>query len=244
MLAVRDLHVRYGHAHVLQGVSLETADSPFALVGRNGMGKTTLCYAIAGLLRSSEGAIELDGSRIDGLSPNQVAHSGVALVPQGRRVFASLTVDEHFRLVGRRSGVSWTIDRAYHTFPRLAQRRANRGSELSGGEQQMLAIARALLMNPRLIVMDEPSEGLAPILVEHLVGVLRALSYDNVALFLVEQNLSVAASVAETLAVMVAGRIAAIVPTPQLLGDPELQKRYLGVSSTTKEPEPQPHQAE
>jgi len=241
MLTVRDLHVRYGHAHILQGVTLETGDAPFAIVGRNGMGKTTLCHSLAALVSPSHGSITLDRKRIDGLRPNQVARAGIAIVPQGRRIFPSLSVDEHLRLVGQRSGVAWTIDRVYETFPRLAERRRNRGSQLSGGEQQMLAISRALLMNPRLVVMDEPSEGLAPIIVEQLVGVLRDLAKDRIALVLVEQNLSVATSVADTIAVMVTGRIAAVMPSRELTADRDLQQRYLGVSTGSRHHPPKPH---
>jgi branched-chain amino acid transport system ATP-binding protein len=231
MLSVQDVHVRFGHAHILQGVSLETGTAPFAVVGRNGMGKTTLCYTIAALIHPSEGVISLGEGRIDGLRPNQVARAGIAIVPQGRRVFPSLNVDEHLRLIGRRPDAAWTIERVYDTFPRLAERRQNRGGQLSGGEQQMLAISRALLMNPRLVIMDEPSEGLAPIIVEHLISVLCGLGEDGIALFLVEQNLRVAAAIADSIAVMVTGRIAATIPSKELVADRDLQQRFLGVGS-------------
>ncbi len=230
MLEVRDLHVRFGRAHILQGVSLSVGARPLAIVGRNGMGKTTLCQAIMGLAQGSEGDIALDGARLNGVAPFRIARRGVALVPQGRRTFPSLSVDEHLRLVARR-GARWTVERVYQTFPRLAERRRNGGAELSGGEQQMLAIARALLMNPRIVVMDEPSEGLAPVVVDHLIGVLRALPGDGMGLLLVEQNLRVATEVAEEVAVMVTGRIAATMPARRLAGDPELQRRYLGVAA-------------
>ncbi len=178
MLEVRDLHVRFGQAHILQGVSLLAGLRPLAILGRNGMGKTTLCQAIMGLVATSEGAITLGGERLNGLPPYRIARRGIALVPQGRRTFPSLSVDEHLRLVAVR-GARWTVERVYQTFPRLAERRGNGGTELSGGEQQMLAIARALLMNPKLVIMDEPSEGLAPVIVDHLIEVLRALPADG-----------------------------------------------------------------
>ncbi|WP_207481907.1 ABC transporter ATP-binding protein [Arenibaculum pallidiluteum] len=229
MLELRDLHVRFGRAHILQGVSLSVGKRPLAIVGRNGMGKTTLCQAVMGLVSISEGRIALGGERTDGLPPFRIARRGIALVPQGRRTFPSLSVDEHLRLVATR-GARWTVERVYHTFPRLAERRRNGGTELSGGEQQMLAIARALLMNPKLVVMDEPSEGLAPVIVDQLVAVLRALPQDGMGVLLVEQNLRVATEVADEVAIMVTGRIAATMPAGQLAADQELQRRYLGVS--------------
>jgi branched-chain amino acid transport system ATP-binding protein len=231
MLSVRDLHVRFGQAHILQGISLEVGAAPLAIVGRNGMGKTTLCQAVMGLVAASEGEIALDGQRISGMPPFRIARRGIALVPQGRRTFPSLSVDEHLRLVSQGRDARWNIDRIYTTFPRLAERRRNGGTELSGGEQQMLAISRALLMNPKLVIMDEPSEGLAPVIVDHLIGVLRALPEDGMSLLLIEQNLRVATSVAAQVAIMVTGRIAAEMPAAELAGDPDLQRRYLGVSA-------------
>ncbi len=231
MLTVRNLHVRFGQAHILQGVDLEIGSAPLALVGRNGMGKTTLCQTVMGLIQRSEGEILFAGRPLDTASPNRVARQGIALVPQGRRTFPSLTVDEHMRLVSQGRNVPWTIERVYETFPRLAERKRNGGTQLSGGEQQMLAIARALLMNPKLVIMDEPSEGLAPVIVDHLIEVLRGLAKEGMGVLLVEQNLRVATQVADTVAVMVTGRIAAIMPARELADDDELQKRYLGVST-------------
>ncbi len=230
MLTVRDLHVRFGQAHILQGVSLELGEAPLAILGRNGMGKTTLCGAIAGLVAASEGEVTLDGARLSGLAPYRIARRGVALVPQGRRTFPSLSVHEHLKLVAQRGG-RWTIPRVYETFPRLAERRNNGGTELSGGEQQMLAISRALLMNPKVIVMDEPSEGLAPVIVDHLIGVLRDLPKDGMRLLLGEQNLRVATEVAAHVAIMVTGRIATTMPARALAEDTETQRRYLGVAA-------------
>lgn len=235
MLSVRDLHVRFGQAHILQGITLDLGAEPLAIVGRNGMGKTTLCQAIMGLVAASEGEIKLHGERLNGQPPFRIARRGVALVPQGRRTFPSLSVDEHLRLVSPKGkharDARWNIARIYETFPRLAERRRNGGTELSGGEQQMLAISRALLMNPRLIIMDEPSEGLAPVIVDHLIGVLRALPADDMSLLLVEQNLRVATEVASQVAIMVTGRIAAEMPAATLAGDADIQRRYLGVSA-------------
>ena len=231
MLAVRDLHVRFGEAHILQGVSIALGAAPLAIVGRNGMGKTTLCQAIMGMIRTSEGEITLDGESLTGLPPYRIARRGLAIVPQGRRTFASLSVHEHLKLVSQGRGAHWTIERVYETFPRLAERRRNGGTELSGGEQQMLAIARALLMNPKVVIMDEPSEGLAPVIVDQLIAVLRALPKDGVGLLLVEQNLRVATEVAPEIAIMVTGRIATALPAATLAEDVEIQRRYLGVAA-------------
>ncbi len=231
MLAVRDLHVRFGQAHILQGVSLELGAGALAIVGRNGMGKTTLCQAVMGMVAASEGEISLEGQSLRGLAPFRIARRSVALVPQGRRTFPSLSVDEHLRLVSQGRTARWNIERIYQTFPRLAERHRNGGTELSGGEKQMLAISRALLMNPRLVIMDEPSEGLAPVIVEHLIQVLRALPADGMSLLLIEQNLRVATEVAGEVAIMVTGRIAATMPAATLANDPDMQRRYLGVSA-------------
>ena len=230
MLTVADLHVRFGQAHILQGVELSLDGAPLALVGRNGMGKTTLCQTLMGMVRSAQGSIRFDGEELTGRPPHAVARRGIALVPQGRRTFPSLSVDEHLRLVSQGRDAAWTIERVYETFPRLAERRGNGGTQLSGGEQQMLAIARALLLNPRLVIMDEPSEGLAPVIVEHLVQVLRQISAEGMGLLLVEQNLKVATSVADTVAVMVNGRVAATLASAELMADEDAKRRYLGVA--------------
>src|SRR3984885_11675704 len=167
VLQVQDLQVYYGESHALQGVSLTLERGVLSVVGRNGMGKTTLCNTIVGLMRARSGSVRFDGREISKLEPYEIVRAGVGFVPQGRRLWPSLSVDETLRLSERagEAGHSWTADRIYSTFPRLAQRRDNGGGQLSGGEQQMLAISRALLSNPRLLVMDEPTEGLAPMIV-------------------------------------------------------------------------------
>jgi branched-chain amino acid transport system ATP-binding protein len=231
MLEIQDLDVHYGQAHALQGVRLSVGAEPLAVVGRNGMGKTTLCQAVMGMVGASGGSVRFEGRELLGLAANRVARAGIALVPQGRRIFPSLTVHEHLRLVSRGRGARWTIERVYETFPRLAERRNNGGTQLSGGEQQMVAIARALLTEPRLVVMDEPSEGLAPVIVDRLVEVLRDLRGEGIGLLLVEQNLGVATEVCGTVAVMVNGRIAAAMPSRALLEDEAAQRRFLGVSA-------------
>ena len=173
LLAVEDLNGWYGTAHVLQGVSFSMGAEPVALIGRNGMGKSTLCLAIAGLLESTSGSVRLDGQEVLGKPAYKVAGAGLGYVPQGRRLFESLTVDEHLDIVGRRAKGEWNPARVYELFPRLAERKNVSGTSLSGGEQQMLAIGRALVTNPRVLVMDEPSEGLAPTIIEDLVKTIK-----------------------------------------------------------------------
>jgi branched-chain amino acid transport system ATP-binding protein len=231
ILEIRALDVRYGQSHVLQGVDLEVASEPLSLIGRNGMGKTTLCNAITGLVPSSGGSIRFQGRDIVGQRPHQIARAGIGYVPQGRRVFPSLSVDEHLRMVAKRSSQGWTIKKIYDLFPPLGARRKNGAMQLSGGEQQMLAIARALLLNPHLLIMDEPSEGLAPIVVENLIETLHNVASEGVGLLLVEQNLGVATSVADRIAIMVTGQIALETTAQSILADEASQRRYLGVSA-------------
>jgi branched-chain amino acid transport system ATP-binding protein len=231
LLRIQDLSVFYGQSHILQGVDLEVGARPLSLVGRNGMGKTTLCLAIMGLVPVAAGSIEFEGVDLVGRKPHQIAAAGIGYVPQGRRIFGSLSVHEHLRLVERGNGARWTAKRIYELFPALAARRKSGGTQLSGGEQQMLAIARALLTNPRLLLMDEPSEGLAPVVVQDLVKVLRGLAEEGIGVLLVEQNLGVATSVSDELAVMLTGRIALRTSSAALLADDAAQRRYLGVSA-------------
>jgi ABC-type branched-subunit amino acid transport system ATPase component len=217
-------------------VSLSLGSGVLAVVGRNGMGKTTLCKAITGMVPGS-GSIRFEGRELIGLAPNDITHLGVAYVPQGRRVWRSLTVDETLQLAAKtaRQG-AWTVARVYQSFPRLAERRNNGGGQLSGGEQQMLAIGRALLFNPRLLVMDEPTEGLAPVIVEQVANLLTSLAKDgSMSVLLIEQNLGVALEVADRIAVMVNGRIAHTLPAQALAEDRELQRRLLGVGTGSHE---------
>ena len=230
MLELSNVGASIGIIPILRNldVSIAAAET-VALIGRNGAGKTTLLRSIMGFTTVT-GSIRFDGEELTGRPPHAVARRGIALVPQGRRTFPSLSVDEHLRLVSQGRDAAWTIERVYETFPRLAERRGNGGTQLSGGEQQMLAIARALLLNPRLVIMDEPSEGLAPVIVEHLVQVLRQISAEGMGLLLVEQNLQVATSVADTVAVMVNGRVAATLASAELMADEDAKRRYLGVA--------------
>ena len=228
VLVVEDLDVYYGRAHALQGVSLSLEHGVLGIVGRNGMGKTTLCNAITGLV-PARGSVKLQGVEILGRAPNEITKRGIAYVPQGRRVWPSLSVDETLRLVARRKR---EVDRIYTMFPRLAERRNNGGAQLSGGEQQMLAIGRALLLDPKLLVMDEPTEGLAPMIVEQVAQALRDLAAEGrISVLLIEQNLGVALNVADRIGVMLNGRIAQELPAAQLAADRKLQERLLGVRS-------------
>jgi branched-chain amino acid transport system ATP-binding protein len=229
LLEVQSLNGYYGSAHVLQGVSFSMGAEPVALIGRNGMGKSTLCAAIVGLLAQSDGSVRLEGRELHGKPAYKIASAGIGFVPQGRRLFQSLTVDEHLEIVGASSKASWTPDRVYELFPRLAERKNVSGTSLSGGEQQMLAIGRALLTNPKLLIMDEPSEGLAPTIVEGLIQTIKDLAAEGMGLLVVEQNLGVATSLAERQLVMVAGSIATETTAEALIADPAAQRRYLGV---------------
>ena len=230
VLEIKNLNVLYGRSHALQGVDLTLRQGALAVVGRNGMGKTTLCNAIMGLVHAASGSIRFAGEELIGRAPADIARLGIGYVPQGRRLWRSLTVDEHLRIVaGERRG-AWTIERIYDTFPRLAERKSNAGSQLSGGEQQMVAISRALLLNPRLLVMDEPTEGLAPVIVAQVDDILVRLAEDGeIAVLVIEQKIGVATEVAETVAIMVNGRIHRLIDSRELAADRDLQERLLGV---------------
>jgi uncharacterized protein (UPF0261 family)/ABC-type branched-subunit amino acid transport system ATPase component len=231
LLQVRGLNVYYGHSHALQGVEFTIHQGVLAVVGRNGMGKTTLCKTIMGLVRASSGSIRFGNKdELTRLNPAQIARLGIGYVPQGRRLWRSLTVDEHLRVIpGARRG-AWTIERVYDTFPRLAERKDNAGGQLSGGEQQMLAIARALLANPRLLVMDEPTEGLAPMIVAQVEEMLvRLAEAGEMAVLVIEQNIGVATAISENVAIMVNGRINRVIESQRLAADRVLQQQLLGV---------------
>jgi branched-chain amino acid transport system ATP-binding protein len=230
LLAVEGLDAYYGTAHILQSVSFEMGDESIAVIGRNGMGKTTLCAAIMGMTPPRKsGSVRFRGRELVGLPSYKIAGLGIGYVPQGRRLFPSLSVDEHLRMVAGRNGGRWTIARVYDLFPRLAERRKHGGAQLSGGEQQMLAIGRALLTNANLLIMDEPSEGLAPAVIEALIATFKRLEEDGLRILLIEQNLGVATSLAERQLIMVGGRIATESTAEQLAGDAAMQRRFLGV---------------
>jgi branched-chain amino acid transport system ATP-binding protein len=234
LLSIRGLDAYYRGAHVLHGVTFDMARESLAIIGRNGMGKTTLCAAIMGIKPpDAHGSIRFRGRELCGHPSYKIAGSGIGYVPQGRRLFPSLSVDEHLRMVRPGSGENgvrrWKPADVYALFPQLASRRRNGGAQLSGGEQQMLAIGRALLTNPRLLIMDEPSEGLAPAIIESLTETFRQLEQEGLAILLIEQNLGVATSLAERQLVMVSGEIAAETTASQIANDPDAQRRFLGV---------------
>jgi branched-chain amino acid transport system ATP-binding protein len=246
LLSVRDIHTYYGQSYVLQGVSLEAADGTIvAILGRNGMGKTTLIRSIAGLTPARRGDIVFKSRSQRGLPPYVIAQQGMAIVPQGRRIFRSLSVRENLMLPTSRLAnpsrahdrsrrVLWGLERVLKEFPQLAERIDHPGGSLSGGEQQMLAIGRALMANPDLILMDEPSEGLAPLLVRQIGQIMKNVRDHGHAILLVEQNFALAMSVADEVHVMAGGRLV-FSGTPDALGHaPDVLDQHLGVAAARR----------
>ncbi|OGP65072.1 MAG: ABC transporter ATP-binding protein [Deltaproteobacteria bacterium RBG_13_53_10] len=232
MLALHDVHTYYGESYILQGISLQVGEgSVVALLGRNGMGKTTTIRSIIGFTPPRRGEIRFKGLNIVGMTSNRIAQAGIGLVPQGRRIFASLTVAENLTMAARRgrSG-SWTLEKVYSLFPILKERAKSRGNLLSGGEQQMLTIARALMTNPELILMDEPSEGLAPVIVEEIGKIMRGLRERGFSILLVEQHLSMALGIAEYAYIISGGKIVHESTSEDLRNNEEVKAKYLGVA--------------
>ncbi|MGI8692286.1 MAG: ABC transporter ATP-binding protein [Geodermatophilaceae bacterium] len=232
LLEVRGLYAGYKQGTVLQGVEMELdSGGVLGLLGRNGVGKSTLVNTLMGLVRSSAGSVTVDGRALAGRRADVVARAGVAIVPQGRRVWPNLTVQEHFALAERRRRSSdWTTERVLQLLPRLGERRDQEAATLSGGEQQMLAIARALLTGPRLMLLDEPSEGLAPAIVEQIADAITGMRDEGVAILLVEQDLHLAFSVCSEVAVMDRGVIAHRATTADFRRGPATAHRLLGVA--------------
>lgn len=234
MLTLNDIHTYYGESHVLRGVSLHVPErSVVALLGRNGMGKSTTVHSIIGFVPPRRGEIVFDGKNVRGKTPYEIAHAGIALVPQGRRIFPSLSVQENLTMAARKTNGSdaWTLPQVYELFPILKTRAQVRGTALSGGEQQMLSLARALMTNPRLILMDEPSEGLAPLMVRELQRILRELHARGLSILLVEQNLQLALAVADTIFILNKGEVAHHCTPRELRADHALQEKYLGAAA-------------
>jgi branched-chain amino acid transport system ATP-binding protein len=232
LLVVEGLNGYYGTAHVLQDVSFSMGSEPVAVIGRNGMGKTTLCKTIVGLLGAtgrSHGSVLLDGVELHGKPAYRIAKAGVGYVPQGRRLFTSLTVDEHLQIVGARSTDDWTPARVYELFPRLGERRNVSGTSLSGGEQQMLAIGRALMSNPRVLLMDEPSEGLAPQIVAEVMSTIRRLKTEGLSIVLVEQNPKLVFDVADDIVILNSGRVVVEGTAADLKRNDTDLRQHLGV---------------
>jgi len=233
MLDVTGVHTYYGDSHVLHGVSLDVAPGEVvAILGRNGMGKTTLIRSVVGFSPPRQGRVRFKGDDVTAWAPFRRVERGMALVPQGRRVFASLSVRENLDVARAGTG-RWDMAQVYALFPRLAERAQNRANKLSGGEQQMLAIGRALMSNPELLLMDEPTEGLAPLLVREVGRVIAELKRAGLSILLVEQNLPMAASVADRVHVLNRGQIVYSGRPAALLADEDVKSRYLGVASTT-----------
>jgi branched-chain amino acid transport system ATP-binding protein len=231
MLRIEGLNTHYGTSHVLHGVALTVPPGRIgAVLGRNGVGKTTTVRTIMGLVPPTSGHIWLDGQDITGWSPHLVARAGVAYVPEGRLIFPDLSVLENIRVGERKPAKIWTVERLLDLFPSLRERAANRGWQLSGGEQQMLAIARALVSDPRMVLLDEPSQGLAPLVIQELAQVIRRLCAEGVTILLIEQNMKLAEAVSDELHIMVKGRIV-YGATPELfrVEEAEIRRRYLTV---------------
>jgi len=233
LLTVEEVHSYYGTSHILHGVSITLQSGVAVILGRNGMGKTTLVKTIMGLVPARSGKILLNGEDVTHFKPYQLALCGVGYVPQGRALFRSLTVEEHFQLATRGgNGRKWEAEQVYELFPRLRERAKQSAMSLSGGEQQMLAIGRALVTNPRLLIMDEPSEGLAPVILDHLIETFQSLAQMGMSILLVEQNLRTATTLAQKdLYIMVSGTIVAKVEAETLLHDQSAREKYLGVKA-------------
>ncbi|HTE84832.1 MAG TPA: ABC transporter ATP-binding protein [Dehalococcoidia bacterium] len=230
VLSVENIQTFYGDSHVLQGVSLEvSAGQLVCLFGRNGAGKTTTIRSIIGFNRPRDGRVVFAGTNVAGMAPERIARLGIGLVPQGRRIFSDLTVRENLLFGARPHNGPWDLARAYKTFPRLEERRNNRGDQLSGGEQQMLSIARALLLNPRLLLMDEPSDGLAPLIVREIGRIIADIRSEGLSVLLVEQNLALGLSVADHCYVLSKGTTVYEGSPDDLRQDDEVKHRYLGV---------------
>jgi len=229
VLELHDVHTYYGESHVLQGVSLAVAPGEVVtILGRNGMGKTTLIRSVIGFTPPRRGSVRFKGEDITRAPSFRTVGRGMGLVPQGRRVFPSLTVTENLD-VARRGRGRWTLERVLELFPRLAERGQNRANKLSGGEQQMLAIGRALMSNPELLLMDEPTEGLAPSLVREVGRVIHELKLEGLSILLVEQNLPLALSVADRVHVLSRGQVVHSCAPGELMANEEIKSRYLGV---------------
>jgi len=230
-LEAEDLHSYYGKSHILHGVGLTVREGEIVtLLGRNGAGKTTTLRSIMGLTPARQGAVRVFGQTTTAWQPYRIAALGVGYVPEGRRIFANLTVEENLKVPLERPG-PWTIPRIFELFPRLAARRASQGRQLSGGEQEMLSIARALLLNPRLLLLDEPSQGLAPLIVQNVFGVVDAMRKEGISVLLVEQNVRAAVEIADRAYVLDNGRVVYEGPAAEFAKDEERVRELAGASA-------------
>jgi branched-chain amino acid transport system ATP-binding protein len=231
VLEAQGLHTYYGKSHILHGVGIEVREGEIVtLLGRNGAGKTTTLRSLIGLTHAREGTIRIFGQETTAMPPYRVAALGVGFVPEGRRIFANLTVDENLHVPLERKG-PWNVQRVYELFPRLRERKGNLGRQLSGGEQEMLAIARALLLNPRLLMLDEPSQGLAPLIVRQVFDVIVAMRKEGMSVLLVEQNVRAAVEVADRAYVLDDGKVAYEGPAAEFAKDEERVRALAGASA-------------
>ncbi|MEB3104042.1 ABC transporter ATP-binding protein [Ferviditalea candida] len=234
MLELKDVHTYYGNSHILQGISFSVAQGKcYVMLGRNGAGKTTTINTISGLAPSRSGSVVFQGEAIQSQPSWKISRMGIGFVPQGRRIFPSLTIKENLTMSARpnpkNGGNAWDLEAVYDLFPVLKEREKNMGNQLSGGQQQMLAIGRALMTNPELVLMDEPSEGLAPIIIDQIGDIVIRLKETGLSILMVEQNIALACRVADKILIMNKGRIVCELDPDELLANKEIQHQYLGV---------------
>jgi branched-chain amino acid transport system ATP-binding protein len=233
ILETHDLHSYYGKSHILQGISIAVNEGEvITLLGRNGAGKTTTLKTIVGVVKPQRGRVMFRGNNVAGLPPYRIAAQGVCLVPEHRGIFKLLTVEENLKMAARRAS-AWGLEEVYRIFPRLRERRKNGGGQLSGGEQQMLAIARALMIHPRVLMLDEPVEGLAPVIVDEIVAQIKEIKATGMSIILVEQNLQVCTQLADRHYIIEQGRIAYTADNQTFIADESVKDRYLGVNIAT-----------
>ncbi|WP_044737193.1 ABC transporter ATP-binding protein [Geobacillus kaustophilus] len=237
MLELQDVHSYYGTSYILQGVTFSVLKGKcVALLGRNGAGKTTTIHTIAGLHKAKRGSIRFKNRPLESLPPHQISRLGIGLVPQGRRIFPSLTVKENLTMPARKrkaddGGINWDLEKIYELFPVLKERENNFGTQLSGGQQQMLAIGRALMTNPEFLLMDEPSEGLAPVIIDQIGEIIVQLKEAGLSILIVEQNIALACKAADEILIMNKGKIVWSGSPDELMANEGIQHKYLGVSS-------------
>jgi branched-chain amino acid transport system ATP-binding protein len=230
LLSVDDINSYYGDSHILFDVSLRVEQNEVvALLGRNGAGKSTTLKSLMGVVRPRSGRVMLDGAAMEHLPPHAIAAAGIQLVPEDRRIFGSITVEENLVLAGLTAKARWSLERIYGLFPRLKERRRSRGTDLSGGEQQMLAIARALIRDPKIVLLDEPFEGLAPIIVRDLLSVCRQLADAGLTIVVVEQNVTAAMALADRVYILNNGHVVEEMTAESVRAAPSVLHRYLGV---------------
>lgn len=238
VLEAEGLHTYYGKSHILRGVSLEVREGEIvSLLGRNGAGKSTTMRSLMGLTKAREGTVRIFGQTTTQFNPYRIAALGVGFVPEGRKIFPNLTVEENLKVPAERPG-PWTIERVFELFPRLAERKANKGGQLSGGEQEMLAIARALLLNPKLILLDEPSQGLAPLIVQEVFRVIESAREQGISVLLVEQNVRAAVEISDRAYVLDDGRVVYSGIASEFARDEERVRALAGASAENWEPQP------